>query len=95
MNRYILKYSFKFENLKKKRYNSAQLFYFGTGILTIKMAAKFEIRFLYSAAINSYGDLYIWGKNKGACLGESYKTFDHKRALVKYQSQSEIIKVML
>ena len=22
-----------------------------------------------SAAINSYGDLYIWGKNKGSCLG--------------------------
>ena len=22
-----------------------------------------------NAAINSYGDLYIWGKNKGGCLG--------------------------
>ena len=22
-----------------------------------------------SAAINSYGDLYTWGKNKGSCLG--------------------------
>ena len=27
--------------------------------------------------------------------GESYESFDRKRALVKYQSQSEVIKVML
>ena len=28
-------------------------------------------------------------------IGESYESFVHKRALVKYQSQSEVIKVML
>ena len=28
-------------------------------------------------------------------IGESYESFDHKRALVKYQSRSEVIKVML
>ena len=28
-------------------------------------------------------------------IGVSYECFDHKRALVKYQSQSEVIKVML
>ena len=28
-------------------------------------------------------------------VGESYKRFVRKRALVKYQSQSEVIKVML
>ena len=28
-------------------------------------------------------------------IGELYESFDHKRALVKYQSQSEVIKVML
>ena len=28
-------------------------------------------------------------------IGESYVIFDRKRALVKYQSQSEVIKVML
>ena len=28
-------------------------------------------------------------------IGESYENFDRKRALVKYQSQSEVIKVML
>ena len=28
-------------------------------------------------------------------LGELYESFDRKRALVKYQSQSEVIKVML
>ena len=28
-------------------------------------------------------------------IGESYKRFDCKRALVKYQSQSEVIKVIL
>ena len=28
-------------------------------------------------------------------IGESYESFDYKRALVKYQSQSKVIKVML
>ena len=28
-------------------------------------------------------------------IGELYDIFDRKRALVKYQSQSEVIKVML
>ena len=34
---------------------------------------------------------------KGDCysIGESYESFVRKRALVKYQSQSEVIKVML
>ena len=28
-------------------------------------------------------------------IGESYESFDHKRLLVKYQSQSKVIKAML
>ena len=34
------------------------------------------------------------GYEIGRAIGESYDSFDHKRALVKYQSQSELIEVM-
>ena len=38
-------------------------------------------------------DMSLKGWN--AVIGESYESFDRKRALVKNQSQSEVIKVML
>ena len=37
----------------------------------------------------------IFMKETGEEIGESYESFDHKRVLVKYQSQSDVIKVML
>ena len=34
-------------------------------------------------------------EDNSGLIGESYESFDHKRALVKYQSQSEVIKMFL
>ena len=66
-----------------------------TGQLCQLIGAKCENKFYMPVFTKPEGKIYEFEAPNKKSIGESYDSFVRKRALVKYQSQSEVIILIL